>query len=412
MSWVKKTSHCQNPTSIRFESSLEPCVTFQYLTSLCLHSFFLLFFITMANHNTELRVLELFSGIGGMHYALEGNLCGFSHLFRLKWIFCTNINFFHSIASGISGEVCAAVDINTTANHVYHYNHPDINLLNNNIQKFTPQTILKMNVNTILMSPPCQPFTRVGNKKDIDDARSNALVHICSILPELTAIDFILMENVRGFETSRGRDLYIEALRQSGFQYQEFLLSPTEIGVPNTRYRYYCLARRQPFSFQCDSILERLPNTTNDIECPTIEMFLPNMDMNHNEFRLPDNILLKRAWLLDITYSTSTNTRCFTKAYTHYAEGTGSVYCPVQRNQLDDIFVQIQNESLSSDEKLTKLRSLNLRYFTPHEIAKLMCFPDKFTFPSDTTNKQRYRLLGNSINVAIVSKLIEILYND
>lgn len=266
------------------------------------------------------------------------------------------------------------------------------------------------------MSPPCQPFTRVGNKKDIDDARSNALVHICSVLPELTAIDYILMENVKGFEISQARDLYIDALKQSGFYFQEFLLSPTGIGVPNTRYRYYCLARRiKPFSFQCDSILERLPNVMNDIECPSIETILPHVnddDQKLIEFRLSDDILMKRAWLLDITYSISTNTRCFTKAYTHYAEGTGSIHCPFDKKQLDEVFTAIQNESISSDEKLIKLKSLNLRYFTPTEIAKLMSFPDKFVFPSDTSNKQRYRLLGNSINVAVVGKLIEILYND
>lgn len=311
------------------------------------------------------------------------------------------------------GEVCAAVDINTTANYVYQHNHPDTKLLNNNIQKFTPQSINGMNVNTILMSPPCQPFTRVGNKRDIADARSNALVHICSILSELTNIDYILMENVKGFETSQARDLYIESLTQSGFQYQEFLLSPTAIGVPNTRYRYYCLARRkQPFSFQCNSILERLPNAINDIECPTIKTLLPNVNEDVQQFRLDDNILLKRAWLLDITFSTSTNTRCFTKAYTHYAEGTGSCHCPVDKTCLDEVFMEIQNESMSTDDKLKKLKSLNLRYFMPAEIAKLMSFPDKFTFPSDTTNKQRYRLLGNSINVAVVARLIEILYND
>lgn len=284
--------------------------------------------------------------------------------------------------------------------------------MNNNIQKFTPQAISGMNVNAILMSPPCQPFTRVGNKRDIADARSNGLVHICNILPELTAIDYILMENVKGFETSQARDVYTAALTQSGFQYQEFLLSPTAIGVPNTRYRYYCLARRKRFSFQCNSILERLPNAVDDINCPTIDMLLPNVNGNHIEFRLDDDILMKRAWLLDITFSESTNTRCFTKAYTHYAEGTGSVHCPVGKKRLDDVFAEIQNESLPSDEKLAKLNSLNLRYFMPAEIAKLMNFPDKFTFPSDTTNRQRYRLLGNSINVAVVGQLIEILYKD
>lgn len=259
------------------------------------------------------------------------------------------------------------------------------------------------------MSPPCQPFTRVGNKKDVDDARSNALVHICSILPELTTIDLILMENVKGFETSQARDLYMEALNQSGFEYQEFLLSPTEIGVPNTRNRYYCLARRKPFSFKTESILERLPNRIEEFQCPTVSTILPNVDKDNNDYLLSDDLLSKRAWLLDITYSNSTNTRCFTKAYTHYAEGTGSIHCPVERKQLDDVFAEIQNDSLSPDYKLAKLKTLKLRYFTPAEVAKLMSFPDKFTFPPETTNKQRYRVLGNSINVAVVRKLIELL---
>lgn len=267
------------------------------------------------------------------------------------------------------------------------------------------------------MSPPCQPFTRVGNKKDVDDARSNALVHICSILPELTPVDYILMENVKGFETSQARDLYIDALQRSGFYYQEFLLSPTEIGVPNTRYRYYCLARRRKeFSFKVDSILERLPNKMpTKLECPSIESLLPNVNDDSEmftEYLLSDDILQKRAWLLDITHSNSTNTRCFTKAYTHYAEGTGSIHCPMDKEHLSNVFEEIQNESLSAQEKLDKLKTLKLRYFTPFEVAKLMSFPDTFGFPSEITKKQRYRVLGNSINVAIVGKLITLLYND
>lgn len=315
--------------------------------------------------------------------------------------------------SGVSGEIVTAVDINTTANQVYQYNYPEINVLSRNIQKISTAEIDKMNVNTILMSPPCQPFTRVGNKKDVDDARSNALVHICSILPELTMIDYILMENVKGFETSQARDLYIDALIKSGFHYQEFLLSPTEIGIPNTRFRYYCLARRnKPFSFKTNGILERLPNKTHEIVCPTIGDFLPSLIEDNTEYLLSDEILTKRANLLDITHFTSTNTRCFTKAYTHYAEGTGSIFCPMTEKYLKDIFNEIQNNSLSEEEKLVKLKSLTLRYFTPAEVAKLMCFPENFTFPSEMTNKQRYRVLGNSINVAIVGNLIEILYKN
>lgn len=313
------------------------------------------------------------------------------------------------------GDVITAVDINTTANHVYQYNYPEMDVISKNIQKITPKQIANLDVNTILMSPPCQPFTRVGNKKDVDDARSNALVHICSILPELTTIDYILMENVKGFETSQARDLYIEALKRSGFEYQEFLLSPTEIGIPNTRNRYYCLARRkQSFPFKTDSILNCLPNKTDDFKCPTIEAVLPclNDDKNYADYLLSDDNLLKRIGLFDITHSNSTNTMCFTKAYTHYAEGTGSIYCPMSKEQLEYVLSEIKCENLSSEEKFAKLKALKLRYFTPAEITKLMSFPRKFTFPSDTTNRQRYRVLGNSINVAIVGELIKLLYND
>lgn len=276
-----------------------------------------------------------------------------------------------------------------------------------------------MNVNCILMSPPCQPFTRVGNKKDIGDARTNALLHICNILDKLETVSYILMENVKGFETSQARDLYIDALKRSKFEHQEFILSPTEIGVPNTRYRYYCLARKTSrFPFQSDGILERLPFGSDDDaktveKSPlTVQCVVDKSIEDFSAFALSDDVLLKRAWLLDIVHPTSTNTICFTKAYTHYTEGTGSVYCPHSRKQLNKVFESTKTDAMTADEKLAALKKLELRYFTPTEVAKLMSFPDEFTFPAETTNRQRYRVLGNSINVALVGKLVKLLCTE
>lgn len=268
------------------------------------------------------------------------------------------------------------------------------------------------------MSPPCQPFTRVGNKKDVADARSNALVHICEILPELHSIQYILMENVKGFEISQARDLYIDALKRVGFEFQEFLLSPTEIGVPNSRLRYYCLARKsKPFTFKTEAILERLPKSINEPKkCKTIEETLkdvePPKDKDYTPYLLSDDILLKRVRVLDIKYPSSRTTNCFTKSYTHYAEGTGSVYCPVDGKEAVEVFNGMEKSTLPTEEQLIKLKSLKMRYFTPQEVAKLMNFPSEFTFPDNTIAKQRYRVLGNSINVAVVGKLIELLVND
>ncbi|XP_037030269.1 tRNA (cytosine(38)-C(5))-methyltransferase [Bradysia coprophila] len=334
----------------------------------------------------DFRVLELFSGIGGMHYALK--------------------------SSQIPGTVVAAADINTIANDVYRHNHPDIKVLNNNIQKFTPEFIRTLNVNTILMSPPCQPFTRVGNQMDVEDRRADPFVHICQILPELKCIDWILMENVKGFDTSKAREMFVESLRQSEFHYQEFILSPTQLGIPNSRHRYYCLARRsKAFTFASERILTSLPSADTMVpDVQQISQFISSVDANG--LPLPEKVLQKYFSVLDICYPDSINSMCFTKAYTHYAEGTGSVFCPLDRNAVDKCCSQLE---LIFDDKTTVdlLKSLQLRYFTPAEVSRLMCFPENdFSFPEKISNKSRYRLLGNSINVLVVSELIKLLYED
>lgn len=127
----------------------------------------------------------------------------------------------------------------------------------------------------------------------------------------------------------------------------------------------------------------------------------------YEEHLILDKVLSKYAWILDIVTKDSKKTCCFTKAYGHYVEGTGSVFCPFTDDKVKSTYEQFKN---SSD--LETLRSLKLRYFTAEEISKLMCFPLEFNFPSDVTRKQKYRLLGNSINVKLVTLLIRIILCD
>ena len=360
--------------------------------------------------SNERRILELFSGIGGMHSAL---LCKLYSCFHKPLTICEVMVTFS--VSKIPGSIIAAADINTVANAVYKHNHPDVKLLTTNIQAMTPAFIDKLNVDTILMSPPCQPFTRVGKQMDVADNRSDAFVHLCKIIKELKNVNAILMENVKGFETSMARDLYIKALQEAKYEYQEFLLSPSQIGVPNTRYRYYCLARKcVKFTFKQNEILLDFPSEKVFPKIPTIMEFL-KFDDETNYTLLSDNLLEKRAKVLDIVCAESRNTSCFTKAYTHYTEGTGSVYCPsYTKDYVNSVFGN--NKILDTGEganKLELLKTLQLRYFTPYEVSQLMCFPiELFSFPAETTTKQKYRLLGNSINCLLVSELIKLLFNE
>ena len=72
--------------------------------------------------------------------------------------------------------------------------------------------------------------------------------------------------------------------------------------------------------------------------------------------------------------------------------------------------------SLESHEGpgLTKeqIGSLELRYFSPREVARLHSFPEDFSFPDHVTLRQQYALLGNSVSALVIGDLLKYLLHD
>ncbi|KAH8412369.1 hypothetical protein KR009_001497 [Drosophila setifemur] len=344
----------------------------------------------------EFRVLELFSGIGGMHYAFK--------------------------YAQLEGEIVAAMDVNTVANAVYVHNYGSKHIKTRNIQSLSEKEIKKLEPNMLLMSPPCQPHTRQGLQRDTEDKRSDALTHLCGLIPECQTLQYILMENVKGFECSQARNQFVEALERAGFYWREFILTPTQFNIPNTRHRYYCIARKdRDFTFAGGKIWEEMPDggTVDQTQTGLAQIAEIIEKSVSSEFMVPDDVLTKRVLVMDIIHPTQSRSMCFTKGYTHYTEGTGSAFTPLSPEESHRIFELVKeidsnnSESLKSKEviqqRLDLLHQIKLRYFTPREVARLMSFPEEFDFPAETTNRQKYRLLGNSINVKVVGELIKLL---
>ncbi|XP_053429155.1 tRNA (cytosine(38)-C(5))-methyltransferase isoform X3 [Nycticebus coucang] len=359
-----------------------------------------------------LRVLELYSGVGGMHHALR--------------------------ESGIPAQVVAAIDVNTVANEVYKYNFPQTRLLAKTIEGITREEFDRLSFDMILMSPPCQPFTRIGLRGDMTDPRTNSFLYFLDILPRLRKLPkYILLENVKGFEVSSTRDLLIQTMENCGFQYQEFLLSPTSVLMefPKIECEHpqkcaidaknkikenkiessicfdsstQCSGRGAVlYKLETAEEIERKNQQDNDLSVQMLKGFLED-DIDMNQYFLPPQSLLRYALLLDIVRPTCRRSTCFTKGYGSYTEGTGSVLQTSEDVQMESIYKSLTD--LSQEEKITKLLMLKLRYFTPKEIANILGFPPEFGFPEEITVKQRYRLLGNSLNVHVVAKLIKLLY--
>uniref|UniRef100_A0A8C8ENP0 tRNA (cytosine(38)-C(5))-methyltransferase n=1 Tax=Oncorhynchus tshawytscha TaxID=74940 RepID=A0A8C8ENP0_ONCTS len=357
--------------------------------------------------------------------------------------------FFRCAESGVAAKVVAAVDVNTTANEIYKHNFPNTPLLPKTIEGMTLDDFNKLSFDMILMSPPCQPFTRIGLQGDISDPRTKSFLYILDLLPRLTKLPrFILLENVKGFETSSARDSLVKMLKECGYNYQELMVSPTCLGMPNSRLRYFMIAKAPPGSFSfhttseiqegfpqpADKVLlepsslispnhkedeggilykleraqdaERKISQNRDQSLRQISVYLEDQGEGEMEqYLLPTKTLLRYALLMDIVRPTCRRSVCFTKGYGHYVEGTGSV---LQSCMETDVAFK-SPERLSDEEKLNQLSRLKLRYFSPREIANLMGFPKHFTVPKNISTKQQYRVLGNSLNVHVVARLIELL---
>lgn len=151
--------------------------------------------------------------------------------------------------------------------------------------------------------------------------------------------------------------------------------------------------------------MRRFLDSTGDQICFPISNIL-EVEIAEKYF-LTDDILQKRINVLDICYKDSRRSCCFTRAYSRFIEGTGSVFTNKCECDVSKLLTEVYNVHGNK----TVLRRLNLRFFTPREVCRLMCFPESFSFPNDISDRNKYKVLGNSINIKVVAKLIKTL-ND
>ncbi|XP_048780762.1 tRNA (cytosine(38)-C(5))-methyltransferase-like isoform X2 [Ostrea edulis] len=435
--------------------------------------------------------------------------------------------------SDIAHEIVAAIDVNTTANKIYKHNFPETNLMDCGIESLTARQLDGMKIDMIVMSPPCQPFTRVGKKLDAEDIRTQSFLHLLSLLPRLNNCPkYILVENVKGFEESETCLKLHKTLMECNFAYQEFLLTPLQFGIPNSRLRYYLIAKKAPlkfcfensseilnslpvdsalryvpatfsshqpttllkncnkshrsvpdvlgqdhktentsqtvekstdctqntyseqdgtmgknydrerknndtrddsqgrFTMTCTICRERCLQTSGDImrqlsedcdkcQCrPVMDFLEDNTPQYFDSFMLTKKDL-KRFIVMDIVFPCLQKTTCFTKRYGHFMEGAGSIFQMSEKisdmeeaSELKIRTLELKNRDNWSDEDYQVLLRLKLRYFTPREIANFLCFPSTYHFPKDLSRIQLYRTLGNSLNVYLVSILLQLMVKD
>ncbi|KAF4759195.1 C-5 cytosine-specific DNA methylase [Perkinsus olseni] len=350
----------------------------------------------MAPH--EVKILELFSGIGGMRCALA--------------------------SAGIQSTTITAADVNTECNMVYNKSYGDKPQAKN-IASAGVKWFDSMDAVMWTMSPPCQPYTRQGKQQDSDDCRANALGRIIEVLGRMkNPPRLILLENVVHFERSASLCELLHTLHKiGGYRCRGFMLSPMQFGFPNSRSRFYLMAIRDEAAFsklpsgtaedadtlsltvyksipcvhcnekslrvESKEVVTPIPGQEGfelvmaDIECDCeyvpreIGQFLDTPDSLSRTCDVPRATLEKpSSFCFDIVSAKSLQSMCFTKAYRKFHNGTGSVLLKSQTPTEPDSWDEMGRPHFRDLKSMTELVG-QLRYFTPSEIARLQGFPLK-----------------------------------
>ena len=373
--------------------------------------------------DTPLRAVEFYCGIGGLHWALKR-------------------------ARSNGATVVASYDVNPLACDTYALNF-GARPSGTDIRALKPTQLDAHEADLWLLSPPCQPYTRTGLQLGKDDGRAGSLTVLLGVLCQMSRPPArLLLENVVGFDRSEMRDDLVAALHSCGYALHEFVLSPTQCGVPLSRPRYFLLAALRPgpccrlaVPLAVTPCTQLPPPADADAEAcnanaAEMRFYLEQSgDVWGGEYAVPWSAVRTSLLAIDFIHPGTclpSSANCVTKAYGRYAKGTGSLVIG-SGEEVDRLFAVVQRDATKhaaaagvevpanpGGGKAGMLGPLiathlhdwpadapALRYLTPAEIARLHGFPATLAFPDHVTRLQRYALLGNSLSVDVVARLLE-----
>lgn len=186
----------------------------------------------MAKSAPAFRFIDLFAGVGGFHAALKA----------------------------YGGECVYSVEIDKAAAAVYERNWGRNPL--GDITKDANEDTMNVPAHEVLAAGfPCQPFSKSGAQRGMDEARGTLYWHILKII-ETRKPKVVLLENVRNLAGPRHLhewQVIIETLREQGYRVSEtpaifspHLLPPERGGRPQVRERVFITATHNPSGINDD----------------------------------------------------------------------------------------------------------------------------------------------------------------
>jgi DNA (cytosine-5)-methyltransferase 1 len=163
-----------------------------------------------------------------------------------------SLNQFISIFSGVGGgvwgaraagyEIVGAVEFDKKIADLYYQNHQSM-ILTQDVKDVDP-TVFKVDKSktlTVQLSPPCVEYSSANLFQNHNSPSAKALDNCYHILDYLNP-NRIIIENVRAYQHSDSIRKFRQWLNISGYTYIEQVVNCANIGIPQSRIRYFLMA--------------------------------------------------------------------------------------------------------------------------------------------------------------------------
>lgn len=295
-----------------------------------------------------MRVLSLFSGIGGLDQ-------GF-------------------IDAGY--DIVWANDFDRYAVETYRANY-DTEIVHGDINDIPLESLPPFDV--LIGGFPCQPFSMMGSERGFEDTRGTLFFRIAEIInykiEQNEKPRVVILENVRTLRThDRGRTFKkIKSVMEQDLGYKVFdeVLNSANYGVPQTRNRTYIVC------FANENAEFRFPET-EPLNLTLQDLLQENVD---DKYFLSDRILP-----------------------TILSDGTGGYKA---KSEID---LKIARPLCATMAKMHRACQDNyvtqngrVRRLTPRECARLQGFDDDFVIP--VSDSQAYKQFGNAVTVNVAREV-------
>jgi DNA (cytosine-5)-methyltransferase 1 len=298
----------------------------------------------------NLKFIDLFCGIGGFRYALEGA--------------ASKLN--------IGTECVFSSDIDVECQKTYASNFGERPV--GDITKIEASEIPDHDL--LLAGFPCQAFSIMGKMRGFEDTRGTLFFDIARILSAKKPKAFVL-ENVKllkGHDHGRTLRRIMETLRDLGYQTDWRVFNALDFGLPQKRERIWIVGHK------LDAQLH-WPVGTAPMK-PLIEILERNVDKKH----YASNYIQKKRL----------------RSLKPRSEPT--IW---HENKAGHISAYPYSCALRAGASYNYLLVNGVRRLTPREMLRLQGFPEKFKITS--TDSQTRKQVGNSLPVNVAQSVISSL---